>query len=324
MAHQEPNVPVVALPADAAASRYRQGLLYAVAAYLMWGGFPLYFILLEGSNPFEIVAVRIIFSFLFCLILLAIFRQYRTFAAAFRSPRTILLVLSASIFIAVNWLLYVIAVTSGHTLDASLGYFINPLVSVALGVIFLGERLRKTQWVAIAIAFVAVIILSLLYGKVPWLGLTLALTFGLYGLVKSKVGSGIKPLVSLSLETVLLTPLALVFMFWFMTSTQDSTLLSQGSGYFWLFALSGVLTALPLLTFGAAASRLPLSVIGMVQYLTPTIQFFLAVLVLGETLSMQRWVGFILVWIALIIFTIDALRFSRIQRKIARNTAPLS
>lgn len=300
---------------ESAAAELRKGYINIVVTYLIWGGFPLYFALVARSNPFEIVASRIAFSFVFCLVLLAFARQYRAFFAVFRKPRTVGIVFVAAILIAANWLLYVIATTSGHTLDASLGYFINPLVSVALGVIFLGEKLRKLQWVAIGIAAVAVISLSVLYGKVPWLGLGLAFTFGFYGLVKSRVGSGLAPLISLSLETVLLFPIALIFEAWFLTSTDNSTLFNQGSGYFWLLALSGVLTAVPLLTFGAATARLPLSIIGMAQYMTPTIQFFIALFIFHEELTPQRWIGFFLIWIACIVFAADMLRANRLQRK---------
>lgn len=295
----------------------QKGFLYAVACYLLWGGFPLYFTLVARSNPFEIVAARVLFSFIFCLLLLAVARQYKRFFAVLKNPRSLMVLLGASILIAANWLFYVIAVTTGHTLDASLGYFINPLVNVALGVIFLSERLRKLQWVAVAIATFAVLTLSILYGQVPWLGLGLAFSFGFYGLVKTKIGGRITPLLSLSAETILLTPLALIFMIWFL-STGESTLLSEGTGYTLLLASSGILTAVPLLLFGAAASRLPLSVVGMVQYMTPIMQFLLAYFAFGEELTPERWIGFILIWVALIVFTYDTLRHTRAQRKIRK------
>ena len=307
--------------AEKAAAELRKGYINIVLTYLIWGGFPLYFALVARSNSFEIVASRIVFSFVFCLFLLAVARQYKNFFAVFRKPRTIAIVFVAALLIAANWLLYVIATTSDHTLDASLGYFINPLVSVALGVIFLGEKLRKLQWTAIGIAAVAVVSLSVLYGKVPWLGLGLAFTFGFYGLVKSRVASGLAPLISLSLETVLLLPIALVFEAWFLTATNDSTLFTEGTGYFWLLALSGVLTAVPLLTFGAATARLPLSIIGMAQYMTPTIQFFIAYFLFGEELTPERWIGFILIWIACLVFATDMLRANSIQRRQAKLVA---
>lgn len=297
-------------PAPSAMNQRQQGFLYAVGCYLIWGLFPLYFTLVARSNSFEVVSARILFSLLFCLILLAATRQYRNFITALSQPRTLIILSLASLLIAANWLFYVIAVTSGHTLDASLGYFINPLVNVALGVFFLAEKLRKTQWVAVAIATFAVLLMSVLYGQVPWLGLGLAFSFGFYGLVKTKIGGRITPLLSLSAETVLLAPLALAFMLWFST-TEHSTLFSEGTSYTLLLAASGILTAIPLLLFGAAARRLPLSVVGMIQYMTPLMQFFLALFIFGEELTSERWIGFILIWLALAIFTLDTLRHTR-------------
>ena len=300
-----------------AASERRSGLFYVVATYLMWGGLPLYFGLLTRSSPFEIVAGRVLFSLVFCLALVSITRQWRNLLGFFRKPKTLGMVGIAAGLIAVNWLLYVIATTTGHTLDASFGYFINPLVAVGLGVIFLGERLRRLQWVAIAVAGLAVLMMSVLYGRVPWLGLGLAFSFGFYGLVKSKVAAGMKPVISLTLETIVLAPFALAFEAWLMTATDKATLFTQGTGYFWLLAASGVITAVPLLTFGAAAARLPLSLIGMIQYMTPTIQFMIAIFMLGETLTPERWIGFVLIWVACLIFAFDTYRAARLQRRAA-------
>lgn len=284
------------------------GLIYAIFCYLCWGLFPLYFLLTAPASPLEIVAERVVFSLVFCLLLLLLTGQLRSLGLYLKDRRQLGLSLLASLLIFVNWLLYVLATTQSMVMEASLGYYINPIVSVALGVVFLGERLRRLQWVGVALAGLAVLVMIFFYGTVPWLGLGLAFSFGFYGLVKKSIGP-VPALLSLTIETLLLTPLAALLLSYFAVSGQ-LTLVSEGASHFFLLAASGVVTAIPLLLFAGAAARVPLSLLGIVQYIGPTVQFFLALWVTQEQLSAGRWAGFILVWLAAFFFILDALRAS--------------
>jgi len=295
------------------AAQTRNGFICLFTTYAIWGMLPLYFYLMASSSALEIVLSRVIFSLVFCAVLLPIFRLTKPFNQAVRTPRTMGILTVASLLIGANWMIYVYSTTHGHTIDMSLGYFINPLVSVVLGVVFLHERLRKVQWVAIGISTVAVLIMSVVYGQIPWLGLGVAFTFGTYGLLKARVGSSVHPVVSLSLETFILLPVALVVLWWMNTQGQ-LTLFSQGPGHFWLLASTGIVTVTPLVLFSAAARALPLSVIGMVQYMGPTIQFFLALFVLHDRITPDKWIGLSLIWVAIVIFTVDAVCASRTSR----------
>lgn len=295
-----------------APSHMRTGLFYAIITYLMWGMLPLYFNLMADASPVEIVASRVVFSLIFCAALLPMLKLTSGFVEVLRNRRATLVLFAASLLIGVNWFIYVLATTTGRTIDASLGYFINPLVSVSLGVIFLKERLRVAQWVAVGLSAVAVLIMSVVYGQVPFIGLGLAFSFGIYGLLKSRVGGTVAPVVSLSLETLLLIPVALLALVW-VQGTGQSTMFTT-PGRFLLLASTGVVTAVPLIAFAAAAKRLPLTVIGMVQYLGPSIQFFLAVFVLKDHIGAEKWLGLSIIWVALVIFTADAVRASRTSR----------
>ena len=295
-----------------APSHMRTGLFYAIITYLMWGMLPLYFNLMADASPIEIVASRVVFSLIFCAALLPMLKLTGGFVEVLRHRRATLVLFAASLLIGVNWFIYVLATTTGRTIDASLGYFINPLVSVSLGVIFLKERLRVAQWVAVGLSAVAVLIMSVVYGQVPFIGLGLAFSFGIYGLLKSRVGGTVAPVVSLSLETLLLIPVALLALVW-VQGTGQSTMFTA-PGRFLLLASTGVVTAVPLIAFAAAAKRLPLTVIGMVQYLGPSIQFFLAVFVLKDHIGAEKWLGLSIIWVALVIFTADAVRASRTSR----------
>ncbi|WP_264668734.1 EamA family transporter RarD [Arthrobacter sp. VKM Ac-2550] len=285
-------------------SEHSTGLLFGLAAYGLWGILPLYFAILEPAGPLEIVANRVVWSLLFCVLLMTAMRSWRPFKAALTDKRTLGTLSLAAALIAVNWLTYTVAVLSERTVEASLGYFINPLISVLLGVLILKERLRRTQWVALAVAFIAVLVLAFGYGNVPWLSLVLAFSFGFYGLVKKNVGTKVDAVSSLSVETLVLTPLAGAVMAVLMVQGQ-ATLLDNGPGHFWLMAAGGLITALPLLFFGAAARRLPLSMVGMLQYLAPLIQFIIALAVFNEPMPLERWIGFGLIWLSLIILTTD-------------------
>ena len=295
-----------------APSHMRTGLFYAIITYLMWGMLPLYFNLMADASPVEIVASRVVFSLIFCAALLPMLKLTGGFVEVLRDRRATLVLFAASLLIGVNWFIYVLATTTGRTIDASLGYFINPLVSVSLGVIFLKERLRVAQWVAVGLSAVAVLIMSVVYGQVPFIGLGLAFSFGIYGLLKSRVGGTVAPVVSLSLETLLLIPVALLALVW-VQGTGQSTMFTT-PGRFLLLASTGVVTAVPLIAFAAAAKRLPLTVIGMVQYVGPSIQFFLAVFVLKDHIGAEKWLGLSIIWVALVVFTADAVRASRTSR----------
>lgn len=294
-------------------SRTRAGLLSGLGAYGIWGLLPLYFVLLEPATPLEIVALRVLFSLLFCLALLALTRQLGTLGRALRSPRTLAALALAGLLIGINWFLYVVATTTGHTIEASLGYFINPIVAILLGVVVLRERMRRLQWAAVGVGLVAVVVMAVFYGSVPWLSLGLAFSFGLYGLVKNRVGGSFPAVVTLTVETMALTPVAAVVVA-VLSADGSLTLGTEGPGHAVLLLAAGVITAVPLILFGAAASRLPLSTVGMIQYLTPIMQFLLAVLVLGEQMPTVRWVSFGFVWLAVLMLVLDAVRTPRVRR----------
>lgn len=247
-------------------------------------------------------------SLVFLVILTSATRSWVVTVRAARSGRTVGLLGLAAAFLALNWGVYVWAVASDQVVEASLGYFINPLVSVALGVIVLRERLRSAQWIAVILALVAVAVLTFSYGRPPWISIVLALSFGIYGLLKKQVGIG--SVQSLTIETAVLSPVALIVMVVFIGSG-DSGFTSGDPLIGLLLILLGLVTALPLLAFGGAATRIPLSTLGLLQYLTPVLQFIIGVAVFGEAMSASRWLGFALVWIALVLLTVDGLRHAR-------------
>lgn len=294
-------------------SRTRAGLLAGFGAYGIWGLLPLYFVALVPATPVEIVAMRVVFALLFCLGLLALTRRLGLLGRALRSPRALAALTVAGVLIGINWLLYVLATTTGNTIGASLGYFINPLVAILLGVVVLRERMRPLQWSAVVVGLAAVVVMAVFYGRVPWLSLGLAFSFGLYGLVKNLMSASYPALVSLTVETMALTPLA-AWVLWTLSADGLLTIGTEGTGHLLLLVSSGVITAVPLLLFGAAASRLPLSTVGMLQYLTPIMQFLLAVLVLGEQMPLERWIGFCIVWCAVLLLVLDAVRAPRVHR----------
>lgn len=287
----------------------RAGLVQGVGAYFLWGLLPLYFPLLEPAGSVEIIAHRVVWSLVFCVLLLACTGGLPTLRAAVTDRRTLTRLGAAGVLIATNWLVYVYGVLTGHTVDGALGYYINPLVTVALAVVVLGERLRSMQWVALSLGAAAVVVITVGMGRLPWISLTLALSFGLYGLVKNRVGRTVGAVTSLTVETATMVPFALAYL-WFLADDGRLTLARGGWHAAALVAL-GVITAVPLLLFGGAARRLPLSVIGMLQYLAPTLQFLVALLVFGEEMPAARWVGFALVWAALVVLTVDGLRSGR-------------
>src|SRR5947209_3343339 len=284
----------------------RRGIGLGVTAYLIWGLFPLYWPLLEPAGAVEILAHRVAWSLVTVVLLLAIVT--RSLSALPRDRRRLLLLTAAAVLIGVNWGVYIWGVNNHHVVETSLGYFINPMVSVALGVVVLGERLRHAQWAAVAVAALGVVVLTVEAGRPPWIALTLAASFGTYGLVKRVVGVG--TVEALVVEAAVLTPVAVGYLV-IAGAGGDQTFTTHGAGHAVLLASSGLVTAIPLLAFAGAAQRVPLSRLGLLQYLTPTIQFLIGVLVRHEAVSSGRLVGFGLVWVALVVFTVDTLRTDR-------------
>ncbi|GGG70450.1 EamA family transporter RarD [Corynebacterium pelargi] len=275
-------------------------MFFGIFAYLLWGLFPAYFPLLEPAAPLEIIAHRIIWTLVFMAGVLTFTRRWHELFRA--SPRTWLRLSASGLLIAVNWLVYVIAVNSGHVADAALGYFINPLVSVVLGVVFLHERLRRLQVFSVGIAAAAVLLLTIVGGQPPIMGLLLAFSFGLYGLVKK--GVSVSPQASVTAETIVTAPFALGYVAWLEASGSNS-FAAHGVDHALLLVSTGVVTAVPLLLFGAAAKRIPLATIGMLQYITPTMQMLWAVFIMHEHLSTVRWIGFVVIWVSVALYLID-------------------
>jgi len=278
-------------------------MVYGIAAYGLWGLFPLYFPLLKPAGAAEILAHRMVWSLLVMLAILAVARNWSWWRRL--TPRRLGLLALAAVVIAVNWGTYIFAVNSGHTIEASLGYFINPLISVLLGVIIFRERLRPWQWIAVGFGAVAVVVLTVDYGRLPWIALVLAAAFGTYGLLKKFANTPSAE--SLTVETLVLFVPALIYLA--MLETRGTgTFGHVGTGQALLLAGAGVVTAVPLLLFNGAAIRVPLTSIGMMQYLAPVLQFVIGLVIQHEDMPASRWIGFLLVWIALVILTADGLR----------------
>lgn len=284
-------------------------MLYGLLAYFIWGSFPLIINATEFANPFEVVVWRVVFGFLFAAVLVSIVGGWREISQLIRSVKAMKWVAVASLFIFINWSVYVVAVATENVIETSLGYFINPLVTVLFAVIFLKEKLRAMQWTALGIGLLAVLVLSFDYGRLPFIALILAFSFAIYSLAKNKVGKKIPALQSFTIESGLVLPFALIQL-WIVAQYSPIMILS-GPIETSLLVAFGILTAIPLILFGAAASRIPLSTIGFIQYLTPTLQFSVGFFILGEPMPAVRWIGFGLVWISLAVLTIDALRRKR-------------
>lgn len=310
-------------PAASAARERLIGGGYAFIAYLMWGVLPLYFVALLPTGPWELVAWRIVLSLVFCVLLLAVTRAWRPLLAIIRQPRLLGWTALAGALIYVNWQIYVLATLTGHVVETSLGYFINPLVTVVLGVLVLRERLRITQWIALGIAAGAVVVIVVGYGGFPWIALGLAFSFGLYGLVKKKIGPAVDAVSGLTLESAWLTPVAVVQLA-IVGATSGLTLVTAGAGHAALLLLAGVVTATPLLFFAAGSRRTPLTVMGMLQFVAPILQFAVGVWVFAEPMPVERWIGFGLVWVALALLTIDSVIAARRGRSSASDVATLS
>lgn len=296
----------------------RAGMLYGIAAYGIWGIFPLYWPLLEPASAVEILADRMVWSLAAVALVLLALRRGAWIRALLRQPKRLGLVALAATVISVNWGMYIWGVNSGQVVETSLGYFINPLVTIAFGVLVLHERLRRLQWAAVGIGAAAVAVLTAGYGRLPWIALVLAFSFGSYGLIKKKVGLG--GIESLGAETAVQFLPALGFLL-VLSGRGQSTFTGHGAWHTALLVCSGVVTAVPLMAFGAAAVRVPLTTIGLLQYLAPVFQFLIGLLYFHEAMPPERWAGFALVWLALAVLTYDALRTVRGSRVVARGGA---
>ena len=288
----------------------RRGLVLGASAYALWGAFPLYWPLLEPAGAVEILAHRIVWSALTMVAIVALTRRAGRLRALLRDRRACVLLAVAAAVISVNWAVYIWGVNNERVVEASLGYFINPLVTVLMGVLVLGERLRPLQWVAMGVASLAVVVLTLDYGRLPWVALVLACSFGTYGLAKKQADIG--AVESLTFETLLLAPLAMSYVGWLVLAGRSSFGV-EGAGHALLFTTTGIVTAVPLMLFGAAAIRVPMVSLGLLQYLAPILQFALGVLLFQEPMPVGRWIGFGLVWLALVVFTVEALNHRRRQ-----------
>jgi len=283
------------------------GLLYGVSAYTLWGLFPIYWPLLKPANPFEIVSHRAVWTLVFCFIILALTKTLKSTLSLLKRPRIVAGLFLGSILISINWIIYIYAANNEHVVEASLGYYINPIVVIATGVIVLKEKMRPLQWLAVGIATLGVAVLTIDYGRLPWIALGLALSWGSYGLVKKQLGLG--ALEGLSIETLLSSGFYLAYLIW---------LGNKGEGHFTysltltlLLIGGGAVTAIPLLLFNGSTNRLPLTLIGLLQYITPTIQFCIGVWYYNEDMSTARWVGFLIIWVALMSLAIDLVKSSR-------------
>ena len=280
----------------------KQGVLFALGAYFMWGFAPLFFKLLEGVPAPEILMHRVVWSLFVLVILIAVSKKWRSVGAAVSSPRTLMLLLASGTLLATNWLIFIWAVNNDHLLDASLGYYINPLLNVLLAYLILGERFRKLQLIAISLALAGVAVLVISHGKLPWIALVLAFSFGFYGLIRKKLG--VESIPGLAIETALMTPVALIYWIGFATASANMLEL-PGDLALWLF-LTGAVTTAPLLCFTAAASRMKYSSLGFFQYIGPSIMFLLAVFLYNEPLDIPRLLTFFGVWTGSLLFVYDA------------------
>jgi chloramphenicol-sensitive protein RarD len=288
-------------------SEHSLGLLFGVGSYVLWGLFPLYWPLLQPASPLEIVSHRAVWTLVFCLIVLALSKQLHSMIAIVKKPKIMAGLFLTTILVSINWLTYIWATNNGHVVEAALGYYINPLIIIAFGVILLREKMRPLQWLAVGIAAIGVAILTFDYGRLPWVAISLALSWGTYGLVKKKLDLG--ALNGLAIETLIsLIPYAgyLIYL-----GNQGTGQFGQSPGLTILLISAGAVTAIPLLLFNGSTTRLPYSTIGLLQYITPTIQFSIGVWIRHEDMPAARWIGFVVIWLALLALATDLVKSSR-------------
>ena len=288
-------------------SKNKLGLVFGVSAYGLWGLFPLYWPLLKPAEALEIVSHRAVWTLVFCIIILGLTQALKSTITTLKRPQVALKLFAASFLISVNWLVYIWATNSGHVVEASLGYYITPLIIIAFGVLLLKERIRPLQWVAVAIASLGVLILTIDYGRLPWIALVLGTSWGSYGLIKKQLGLG--ALEGLAIETgISFIPYAGYLLY---LGNQDTGQFGHSPSLSILLISAGAITAIPLLLFNGATARLPFSTIGLLQYITPTLQFSIGVWILHEDMPPARWAGFLIIWVALITLGTDLVRSSR-------------
>lgn len=295
--------------------RSRQGVLLAIGAYTMWGIAPIYFKSIAEVSPLEILSHRVIWSFFLLAALLHFGRHWRSVRDIIKNKTKMMFLVSTAILVGANWLIFIWAVNSNHMLDASLGYYINPLINVLLGMVFLGERLRKLQWFAVVLAACGVLVQMIVFGSVPVVAIALAMSFGFYGLLRKKVS--VEAQTGLFIETLVMLPAAAIYLL-FIASSPTSNMLDNPMQLNTLLIAAGVITTLPLLCFTGAATRLKLSTLGFFQYIGPSLMFLLAVLIYGEPFTSDKAITFTFIWGALVVFSFDGLRNNRKSRKAAR------
>lgn len=288
-------------------SKNKLGLLFGVSAYSLWGAFPLYWPLLEPANPLEIVSHRAVWTLVFCFIVLAATKALKTTLVTLKRPTVAIKLFLTSLLISINWLVYIWATNNEHVVEASLGYYINPLIIIGFGVIFLKEKMRPLQWAAVSIATFGVLVLTFDYGRLPWIALALAVSWGSYGLIKKQLGLG--ALEGLAIETFISSFFYLAYLVYL--GDQGTGQFGQSWGLTILLISAGAVTAIPLLLFNGSTNRLPFTTIGLLQYITPTLQFSIGVWILNEDMPTARWVGFLIIWAALVTLAIDLIRSSR-------------
>lgn len=291
----------------------KTGLIFGVSAYVLWGLFPLYWPLLEPSGALEIVGHRAVWSLVFCVIALTVTKAIKPALATMRRPKVFVKLLAATALISINWIVYIWATNNGHVVEASLGYYINPIIMIAIGIILLKEKMRKLQWASVSIAGFGVLVLTIDYGRLPWVALALALSWGTYGFIKKQLGLG--ALEGLGIETAISAPFYLAYLAWI--GSQGNGHFGHGPGLTLLLIGSGVVTAIPLLLFNGAGNRLPYTIIGLLQFITPTLQFSIGVWVRHEDMPTARWAGFLIIWVALVVLATDLVKSSRAVEKTA-------
>lgn len=288
-------------------SKNKLGLIYGVSAYLLWGAFPLYWPLLEPANPLEIVSHRAVWTLVFCFMVLATTKALKSTLVTLKRPTVVIKLFLSSMLISINWLVYIWATNNEHVVEASLGYYINPLIIIGFGVIFLKEKMRTMQWAAVAIATLGVVVLTVDYGRLPWIAIALAVSWGSYGLIKKQLGLG--ALEGLTIETLISSLFYLAYLIYI--GNQGTGQFGQSWGLTALLISAGAVTAIPLLLFNGSTNRLPFTTIGLLQYITPTLQFSIGVWVLNEDMPTARWIGFLFIWGALVVLATDLIRSSR-------------
>ena len=288
-------------------NKEKLGLVYGLGAYVLWGLFPLYWPLLKPATSPEIVSHRAVWTMVFCFIILAITKSLKSTLATFKRPKVAAKLFTASILVSVNWLIYIWATNNGHVVEASLGYYINPLIAIAFGIILLKERMRLMQWVSVSIATIGVLVLTIDYGRLPWIAFGVALSWGTYGLIKKQLNLG--AVEGLAIETLIaFIPYCVYLLF---LGSKGEGQFGQGVSLTILLVSAGAVTAIPLLLFNASTTRLPLTTIGLLQYITPTLTFIIGVWVNHEVMSTARWIGFVIIWIALFVLAYDLVRSGR-------------